>query len=285
MPIDLMFIPAFSYCTSYECLISPSLHQTRVLNEDLAPILLLMRTAGARIDVNLFIVGDQTFGVPPETGNEYLPFNYLDAVTNYDVYGTLPKPYATAEGLSKYYRQQAQWREVARTQVCKFIPSVAPGYNDRAVRFEKDHPPLSRKLNGVESAFGSLFEYALRKAIPQVDRGINYLVMVNSFNEWHEDTQIEPVKGALTTRPYNYTEGIEYDGYGTLYLDILKKMTTVGNWIADEDEYIIWLDQLQGMDFDAGKPDRPPKRERPERDRPKRRRRRHDVFDALSQYK
>ena len=85
------------------------------------------------------------------------------------------KPYATAAGITKYYRQLAQWREVARTQVCKYIPSVSPGYNDRAIRIEKDHPPLSRKLNCVENMFGSLFKYALRKAIPQVDRGANYL--------------------------------------------------------------------------------------------------------------
>jgi glycoprotein endo-alpha-1,2-mannosidase len=239
-----------------------------------------MRTAGARLDINLFIVGDQTFGPPPERGNEYLPFNYLDAVTNYDIFGTLPKPYATAAGMTKYYRQQAQWRELARTQVCKFIPSVSPGYNDRAIRIEKDHPPLSRKLDGIESSFGSLFKYALRKAIPQVDRGMNYLLMVNSFNEWHEDTQIEPVNGTLTTMPYKYTQGIEYEGYGTRYLDILMKMTTDGSWIADEEEDINWLEQLEGMDFTVDKPKRPPKSDRPQRSRPQRKRRRHDVFDA-----
>lgn len=239
-----------------------------------------MRTAGARLNINLFIVGDQTFGPPPDSGGSYLPFNYLDAVTNYDIFGTLPKPYATAAGITKYYRRQAQWREVARTQVCKYIPSVSPGYNDRAIRIERNHPPLSRKLNGVESSFGSLFKYALRKAIPQVDRGSNYLLMVNSFNEWHEDTQIEPVNGTLTTLPYNYTQGIEYEGYGTRYLDILRLMTTDGSWIADEEEDINWLEQLEGMDFTAGKPRRPPKLERPQRTRPQRKRRRRDVFDA-----
>ena len=253
------------------------INQTRVLDEDLAPVILLIRTAGARLDVNLFIVGDQTFGPPPDSGSTYLPFNYLDAVTNYDIYGTLPKHYATAAGITKYYRQQAQWREVARTQVCKYIPSVSPGYNDRAIRIEKDHPPLSRKLNGVENMCGSLFKYALRKAIPQVDRGVNYLLMVNSFNEWHEDTQIEPVNGTMRTAPYKYTEGIEYEGYGTRYLDILRRMTTDGSWIADEQEDISWLDQLEGMDFTA---DKPPKLERPQRTRPHRKRRRHDVFDT-----
>ena len=38
----------------------------------------------------------------------------------------------------------------------------------------------------------------------------------------------------MMTTPYKYTEGIEYEGYGTRYLDILKRMTTDGSWIADE---------------------------------------------------
>ena len=241
---------------------------------------MIMRAAGSRKDINLFLVGDQSFGLPPESANDYLAFNYLDAITNYDVYGTLPKPYATEEGIDTYYRQQAQWREMARTQGCKFIPSVAPGYNDRGVRIEKDHPPLSRKLNGVESEFGSLFTYALRKAIPLVDRGIDYLLMVNSFNEWHEDTQIEPVNGTLTTVPFNVTQGIEYDGYGDLYLDILYGLTTDDSWIDEEQEYILWLDQLEGFQFNVDKPESPPQRDRPKRNR-RRRRPRLDVFDKL----
>ena len=119
-----------------------------------------MRTAAARRNINLLLVGDQTFGVPPTNGNEYLPFNYVDAVTNFDVYGTLPKPYATAAGIRNYYHQQAQWRELARKQECKFISSVSPGFNDRGIRIDANHPPLSRarKLNFTDDDFGSLFE-------------------------------------------------------------------------------------------------------------------------------
>lgn len=217
---------------------------TRVLNDDLAPALLLMRTAAARREINLYIVGDQTFGKPPPEDEEYLPFSYLDAVTNYDVYGTLPKPFATAAGVQQYYHEQAQWRELARKKGCKFIASASPGFNDRGVRPQVDHAPLSRKLNNESNPFGSLFEYALRKAIPQVDRGADRLILINSFNEWHEDTQIEPVNGSLTTEPYNTTVGVEYEGYGTRYLEILNTMTTDGSWIAGEQEEIEWLEQL-----------------------------------------
>ena len=56
--------------------------------------------------------------------------------------------------------------------------------------------------------------------------------MVTSFNEWHEDTQIEPTMGtAGTTRLDDsvtgdyYTEGDYYTDYGHLYLEILHNET------------------------------------------------------------
>lgn len=271
---------------------------SRVLerDNDLAPALLLMRTAASRRDMNLYIVGDQAFGkAPNEEDEKYLPFNYLDAITNYDVYGTLPKPYAKAEGVRNYYHQQAQWREMARVQGCKFIPSVSPGFNDRGIRIEVDHWALSRKLNNATDEFGSFFEYTLRKALPQVDRGADRLILVNSFNEWHEDTQIEPVNGTLTTTPENYTQGVEYEAYGTRYLDILRDMTTNGSWIAKEQEEIAWLQQLieemEGVEEEEEDPPgktgsvpkgTPPTRSPAFKRPPRRRRKPRDAFDQDS---
>ena len=52
------------------------------------------------------------------------------------------------------------------------------------------------------------------------------MILVNSFNEWHEDTQIEPVVGEPAIEPFNFTKGLEYVGYGELYLDILGAATS-----------------------------------------------------------
>lgn len=63
--------------------------------------------------------------------------------------------------------------------------------------------------------------------------------MITSFNEYHEDSQIEPVKLATdegqstsggarnTTRePEQFTRGLEYEAYGLAYLEIVKEYTT-----------------------------------------------------------
>jgi hypothetical protein len=51
-------------------------------------------------------------------------------------------------------------------------------------------------------------------------------MMINSFNEWHEDSQIEPTTGgSKTNAPFSLTQGVEYEAYGELYLNILREET------------------------------------------------------------
>jgi hypothetical protein len=110
-------------------------------------------------------------------------------VTNYDVYGSAgqPSPYADKTLVDSYYAEQEKWRQLALQENCRFIPPVSPGYNDRAVRLANNHPPLSRRLSAADEE-GSLFWYQLTKALPLVDPEVDNMILVNSFNEWHEDT-------------------------------------------------------------------------------------------------
>ena len=195
-------------------------------------MLLIMRNSANRCGhEDLFIIGDHVFGKSPDVTIPDNRFLMLDAVTNYDVYGSMGRPekYATARVVDRYYDEQEKWKNVAHLNDCRYIPAVSPGYNDRGVRFEKRHPPLSRKLT-IDSEEGSLFRYQLQKALPLTDPMVDNLVLVNSFNEWHEDTQIEPVatmqEGVSSSLPISLTGGLSYEGYGNLYLDILRESTT-----------------------------------------------------------
>eukprot|EP00542_Grammatophora_oceanica_P018976 CAMPEP_0194048632 /NCGR_PEP_ID=MMETSP0009_2-20130614/27929_1 /TAXON_ID=210454 /ORGANISM="Grammatophora oceanica, Strain CCMP 410" /LENGTH=216 /DNA_ID=CAMNT_0038694557 /DNA_START=18 /DNA_END=669 /DNA_ORIENTATION=+ len=170
-------------------------------------------------------MGDHAFNVPQRGAHEIAGLKVLDAVFNYDVYGSIPnKIHAGEDGVEFYRKNQLLWKNLAEQSNCDYIPVVSPGYNDRAVRIENDHPPVSRRLT-TDSPHGSLFEALLRVMLPMATEPTNHLILVNSFNEWHEDSQIEPAVGLDTTEPEEYTMGVDYIGYGTLYLEILRQMT------------------------------------------------------------
>eukprot|EP00980_Cylindrotheca_fusiformis_P000117 scaffold21_cov107-Cylindrotheca_fusiformis.AAC.11 len=181
---------------------------------------------------NVYIVADQIFGPTTASSFDDSPFRWFDAATNYDVYGSLRSTlgedgvgYVKEEQVEYYYQfEQRHWREQAKKQGCAYIPSLSPGYNDLGVRSTTPrNVPLSRSL--FQQKPGSFFQVALKNARSLLDSEAHNLLMINSFNEWHEDTQIEPVIGASTDWPYTLTNGMEYHGYGYLYLDILRNGT------------------------------------------------------------
>ena len=82
-----------------------------------------------------------------------------------------------------------------------------------------------------------MFSTSLEKSLDLTDESTERLLMITSWNEWHEDTQIEPVVSVgQTDQPLNMTcygdqcnEGLEYKAYGELYLDILRNVTAINN--------------------------------------------------------
>jgi hypothetical protein len=212
-----------------------------------------MRQAAGGEGYEIYIVGDHVFQDAPENASLRPPFTILDAVTkyvcstdvaimtlytqsnallhfltaSYDVYGSMqqPSPYATEEGVREHFQRSKEWKELAAQHNCTFIPSVSPGYNDLGVRPEKHHGPLARQISASDLP-GSLFKVALQYGRRLVESRTGNVIMVNSFNEWHEDTQIEPVQGPSASLPETLTHGIEYQGYGELYLNILREETT-----------------------------------------------------------
>lgn len=192
----------------------------------LADVVNLMRRTAAEYGYDPYIIGDQVFQSAP-TG-AYAPFALLDAVTNYDVRGgmNLPGNYVTQSGVDKFYSKQKEWKFAANEQGCAYVPPAVPGYNDRAIRFAANLPAVSRRLTPDDTE-GSLFRATVRGARDLVDSMTGKLMMINSFNEWHEDSQIEPVAGgSSSTSPFNLTQGVTYEAYGELYLNILREETS-----------------------------------------------------------
>lgn len=195
-------------------------------------------------------------------------------VYSYDVYGqtdhdTVDRNKYGGDNLVAFYARQAVWKAAANDRGKGYIPAVSPGFNDRAVRLRQtlgaEALSLSRRLNGPDDPEGSFFAKALEYAMAMVDERADYLLAVTSFNEIHEDTQIEcmtvdpaaavPVPGTTnvwngthlayhiwnatrngylpsseyTTSPPDddLTQGLVYEAYYDLYLNIIREMTTV----------------------------------------------------------
>ena len=134
------------------------------------------------------------------------------------------------------FDSQASYQHHPVSSLHLLLSIIQNRFNDRGVRLDADHKALSRALADDETE-GSLFQYSLEKAIPLADSLAANLLFVNSFNEFHEDTQIEPVVCAVgggndcsTTRPEtepnDYTNGVEYHAYSHLYLDLLRDATS-----------------------------------------------------------
>ena len=177
----------------------------------------------------LYIVGDEIYDWHYNSNNAAK----WDAVTAHDMYTRLLGVYgATHQALERLEELLDDGKTAANKVGVGLIPFCAPGYNDRGVReghtgvpryFEDD--PLSKE--------GDFFRSMLRDVVvPKVDPLAEKMLMVVTFNEWHEDTQIEPTMGTAGTTDEDdsdtgdyYTEGDYYTDYGHLYLEILRQET------------------------------------------------------------
>ncbi len=123
-----------------------------------------------------------------------------DSITDFDVYGSVLQSLgSTKAAVNELASQYQAAKQMADADNIGFIPTVSPGFNDSAVR--SGHPAAPRYETDVPgSQEGSLFSDELKvAALPNLDPAADNILMVNSFNEWHEDTQIEPTNIAAPT--------------------------------------------------------------------------------------
>ena len=180
----------------------------------------------------IYLVGDDVFyGDDSEGGYKTEWAKNFDAVTAYDIYGqSVGKFGGTQKAIDFLANNYKEAKKVSNSIGTGFIPGIAPGYNDTAVR--NGHPGRARYFSDKQdSKEGDIFRAMIREvALPNIDSSCNNIIMVTSFNEWFEDSQIEATTGtnAVTntddsdSKEY-YTGGQDYYDYGYLYLDILKE--------------------------------------------------------------
>ena len=180
---------------------------------------------------DIYIIADDVFGRNYSSNNAIK----WDAVTAYDVYGQTLQSYgSTKAALDELKRIISQAKNAANSVGVGLIPFATPGFNDRYIR--GGHRGAPRYFEDEPASVeGDLFRAMLRDVVvPKVDPLSQNILMITSFNEWHEDTQIEPTMGTAGTTNKDdsasgseYTQGDYYTDYGYLYLDILSEETTL----------------------------------------------------------
>jgi glycoprotein endo-alpha-1,2-mannosidase len=175
---------------------------------------------------NIYLIGDEYYAaVPPDPAR----IGNWDGIFGYDVYVGY-SGYSDDNGyLAQHAKMYGEYQAVAQQLGVDFIPSLMPGFNDRGVRRTCANNPALARRTSATAPEGSMFTSFLRDlALPQAKNNQFKMIHITTFNEWHEDTQLEPsVPTAETTTDtspsgFQYTQGLVYQGYGTTYLDILR---------------------------------------------------------------
>lgn len=180
-----------------------------------------IRAEAAAAGYELFIVGDEVFWDKPSTTHVDL----LDALTAYNMHG--PWRFNGFPGQTKFLNALAQkyteFQKIAHYRNKAFIPNAMPGFNDQGVRPEAGHyiiPNQQLPENEHTSTFRRMLEIARDHTSPKLN-----MITITSFNEWHEDTQIEPTisPDSMSTPTPNIGQYL-YEPYHFDYLQLLKEM-------------------------------------------------------------
>lgn len=185
---------------------------------------------------NPFFIGDEIYWISAtETAsgpiNTTLPsperIALFDAITSYNMYAPSITSHAgfgvTSTHLSDVRALYEQYRQAA-PQV-PIVPGLIPGYNDRGHRPGLDHFPIARAFAPELDAGSMLREFYNQVGRPYLDSKLK-MAVVTSFNEWNEDTAIEPHAPAVVSPNDDsggrFTTGLPYGGSGFEGLEAIR---------------------------------------------------------------
>ena len=228
------------------------LYLTRTLTGDVAGMIDGARTVLKAKGFNPFFIGDEVYWrVTPENPNPAGPIltttpqvariEQFDAITSYILYYGDPDfllgptgdftGYPGTTDIVADERHLLSAYSAATNGRVPVIPDIASSFNDRGFRLPTNHPAQPRQWLPGEGPASTLDHLFRCVALPEVDPALP-IVMVTSWNDWNEDTGIEPIGGTpthLDDSPSGtaYTQGYTYGGEGRAALRVLRADTAL----------------------------------------------------------
>jgi glycoprotein endo-alpha-1,2-mannosidase len=227
------------------------LYLTRTLTGDVSGLISSARQTLEALGYNPYIIGDEIFwrvtSVTPPTSGSWLTQTPqaariwdFDAITTYGLYsGGDPDPNAPQADFENYpgltnivsdetnlYKKYA----AATGGEVPVIPDATPGENTRGVRLSVNEHAEPRQWLPGEGPASTLAHYLDLIDKPVIDPRVP-MVFVTTWNEWNEDTGVQPVGGIATNRDNSptgqeYTQGYTYGGEGD------SDLVTIRNFVA-----------------------------------------------------
>jgi glycoprotein endo-alpha-1,2-mannosidase len=228
------------------------LYLTRTLTGDVAGMIQGARTVLKARGFNPFFIGDEVYWrVTPENPNPAGPIltttpqvsriEQFDAITSYILYYGDPDEFlgptkdftgypGTTDIVADERHLLSEYSAATDGRV-PVIPDISSGFNDRGFRLATNHPAQPRQWLPGEGPASTLDHLFRCVAIPEVDPALP-MVMVTSWNDWNEDTGIEPIGGTPTDVDDSptgnaYTQGYTYGGEGRKALHVLRADVTL----------------------------------------------------------
>jgi glycoprotein endo-alpha-1,2-mannosidase len=228
------------------------LYLTRTLTGDVAGMIKGARTVLKEKGFNPFFIGDEVYWrVTPENPDPAGPIltttpqvariEQFDAITSYILYYGDPDfllgptedftGYPGTTDIVADERHLLSEYSAATNDRVPVIPDIASSFNDRGFRLPTNHPAQPRQWLPGEGPASTLDHLFRCVALPEVDPTLP-MVMVTSWNDWNEDTGIEPIGGTPThvdDSPTGtaYTQGYTYGGEGRSALRVLRADTAL----------------------------------------------------------
>jgi glycoprotein endo-alpha-1,2-mannosidase len=199
------------------------------------------RAAVKELGFDLFLVGDEIFwSVTAANRNDVVisqdpqvdRIRLFDGITTYNLYENAIQSHSGYMAQSQFIPDVnaifERYREAAGD--VPLLPGIIPGYNDRGVRPRVNHYAIPRQYEAGGSSTSTLEEMYQQVLLPNLDNRVP-IGFITSWNEWNEDSAIEP-SGPIGSATRNdssgsanfFTQGYLYEGVGTGYLDLLRRL-------------------------------------------------------------